>query len=322
MNGIIDFHVHLPWRTRDPRVAAKRLLFAMNEAGVELAVAIAVEPSVERFNSHVTPERIRDAVGESLDLVAFTRHWSVQELALDPERAIEDHRRLLVTHMRRSEEVVEASMHSSGRILAVASYNPDLGVEGNIERLEKLRGRILGLKHYPTLHFSNPAGRSLRPILEYLESEGLILVVHTGCDPGVWELPRFCEYARPRFVGEVARRHRDLVIVMAHMGSYSALQQGIYFNEALEVLSRYDNVYADTSAVDPFLVELAVKRVGWDRILFGSDYPYLAGYTISDSVLDILNANMPGKAKRAILRENAEKLLRRLGLTLEEAPEA
>ncbi|MEB2836774.1 MAG: amidohydrolase family protein [Desulfurococcales archaeon] len=309
--GYIDFHVHLPWREHDPREAARRLLAEMDSAGVERAVVIAVEPSLKLFKERVNAETIRKAAADALDYLVYMRIPRLRRILFSPEESLNEHERILVEHTRRSEDVLEAAEASGGRLLAVASYNPELGPIGTLERIKGKR--YLGVKLYPTLHFCTPNEKRLRPLLDYMESEGLILIVHTGCDPGIWELPDLCSGARPSSLEPVARRHRDLVIVVAHLGSYSALKPGIYFDEALRLIERYDNVYADTSAVDSFLVELAVERVGYDKLLFGSDYPYVTGLTIADFVESILRMNIEWRAKMAILRWNAERLLKRLG---------
>jgi len=311
LQGYIDFHTHLPWRVREPRRAAGLLLRAMDEAGVARAVVIAVEPSLRVFRSSVTPERLRRAAADSIDYLVYLRIRSLREVVFEPDRAISEHERLLLEHTRTSEEVLEAAEASGGRLYPVASYNPDLGPAGTLERV---RGRpYLGVKLYPTLHDCRPSERRLRPLLDYMESEGLVLIVHTGCDPGLWELPDLCWGARPSALDPIARSHPGLTVVVAHLGSYSALRPGIYFQEAVDLISRRDNVYADTSAVDPFLVELAVDRVGYDRLLFGSDYPYVTGLTMRDAVEAILHSNLEEKAKEAILAGNAERLLRGLG---------
>jgi len=309
--GYIDFHTHLPWRRRDPREAARLLLAEMDSANVSRAVVIAVEPSLKLFRDKVDQEVLRRAAAEVLDYLIYLRIPSLRRLILSPEESLAEHERLLLEHTRRSEEVLEASESSRGRLLPVASYNPELGP---LRTLDRIRGRpYLGVKLYPTLHFCTPNERRLRPLLDYMESEGLVLIVHTGCDPGIWELPELCKGARPSSLEPIARRHKNLIIVVAHLGSYSALKPGIYFDETLKLIERYDNVYSDISAVDTFLVELAVERVGYEKLLFGSDYPYVTGLSIADAVEALLHSGMEWRAKKAILRDNALRLLKSLG---------
>lgn len=311
----IDFHLHLPWRIREARESAAHLVKQMDEAGVRLGVVIAIEASFERFWSNVTPESVRRAAAEVLDYLIYARLPYLEKLivSIASDRGeLERYASSLLEHIRPSNHVLEAHKAYPDRLLAVASYNPDLGARGVVEAV---RGKgYVGVKLYPTIHFCRPSSRRLEPLYRFLESEGMLLIVHTGCDPGVWELPKFCEYARPREVAEVARKHKDLTVVIAHLGAYSALSPGIFFEEAIQALNRYDNVYADTSAVDPFYIELAVERAGDDRLLFGSDYPYVAGLSIADAVRAIESLSIPIKSKHRILWENAERLLGRMGV--------
>jgi predicted TIM-barrel fold metal-dependent hydrolase len=128
----------------------------------------------------------------------------------------------------------------------------------------------------------------------------------------MWELPKLCRFARPKFVAEAAKRNPEAVFIIAHMGAYSMLMPGIFFREALNAASELDNVYLDTSAVEPLFIERAVEEIGYDKLLYGSDFPYVVGVNLGDTIMEILKLNIPEKAKRAILRFNAERLLKRL----------
>ncbi len=313
---VIDFHVHLPLRDAggDVERAARILVREMNEVGVSHALAIAIEASPEVFVKHVTPSLLKRA----LEPVAYDwralSHPTLYRAMLNPEEAVSDHIKLIQRHVAPSEAVAAAAESSGGRILAVASYCRRSGVDGYLERLERLKGRIVGVKVYPTLHFIRPNDPELEPLMDYLESEGLLLIVHTGCDPGIWELPAFCAYANPSYLEDIARRHKDLVIVAAHMGSYSYLLPGIYFTEALRLARSRDNVYLDTSATTLHQVKIALGRVGPDKLLFGSDYPYYADASMKDIVEAYLSASLPERVKEKILWENAASLLEWVGV--------
>jgi len=72
--------------------------------------------------------------------------------------------------------------------------------------------------------------------------------------------------------------------------------------------SRHGNVYADTSAarsITPNLIEWAVRQVGADRVLFGTDTPL---YHASMQRARIDHADLTDAVKRMILCENAERL--------------
>jgi len=310
---VIDFHVHLPHRYRDPVMAARFLVGKMDSAGIEKAVVIAIEASPSVLRSHVSPERIRRAAGKVLDYIAHSRNPLVRKLVYNPEEAIREHERILVEHSRSNMEVIAAAREYPERLLPVASYNPEKGVDGLLEEIEPYRDIILGVKIYPTLHCISPDDPALDKLYEAAGKNGWLVIVHTGCDPGLWELPYFCRHARPGKVASAAKKHPDTVFVMAHMGSYSLLMPGIYFSEAVEALQAVENLYADTSAVDPLFIERAVEEVGHEKLLYGSDFPYMLGFDLADHARAIMELDISLEAKRAILRGNALRLLAFLG---------
>jgi hypothetical protein len=72
--------------------------------------------------------------------------------------------------------------------------------------------------------------------------------------------------------------------------------------------SRHGNVYADTSSarsIVPGLIEWAVREVGAERVLFGTDTPL---YHTAMQRARIEQADLPDEAKRLILRDNAVRL--------------
>ncbi|MEB3825412.1 MAG: amidohydrolase family protein [Desulfurococcales archaeon] len=309
MVDIIDFHMHLPPKPRDPRQAAHRLVEDMDSAGVSKGVVIAVEVSRRLFKTNVDKKALIKALRDSGVHAVMSKWGMIRRIIEEPEKVIEDHEYLIVENRRSNHEVLAAAESSGGRLIPVASYNPDESIEDNIGFVERNRRRILGIKVFPTFHFINPGDRRLFPLYQALEDLGLILIVHTGCDPGIWELPPMCREARPRHLEHVAREFPDLDIVIAHLGSYSLLQPGIYFHESIEIGRKYGNIYFDTSAVDSYFIEKAVKKLGSDKLLFGSDHPYMVGLSLRDLVSEIIRLPIDYPDKIRIVRENAVRLL-------------
>jgi predicted TIM-barrel fold metal-dependent hydrolase len=88
--------------------------------------------------------------------------------------------------------------------------------------------------------------------------------------------------------------------------------------EVLEGLEKYPNVYFETSTVgDKRAIEEAVKIVGEDRIVFGSDYPFgkmwadthYTEYSYWDDIVIIRDANISGEARQKILADNISNIL-------------
>ena len=57
---------------------------------------------------------------------------------------------------------------------------------------------------------------------------------------------------------------------MAHMGGYGSWLKPI---EGIGLAKRFPNVSVDTSQVTVKFIEMAVKELGPDRVIFGSDGP-------------------------------------------------
>ena len=102
-------------------------------------------------------------------------------------------------------------------------------------------------------------------------------------------------FSAPGLAMKIAKRYPRLTIILGHLreGSISALKQS-------------ESVYVETSATLPELVELSVD-VDEDRVLFGSDAPYLR-YPVQMAIVD--SANISNKAKRKIYYENFQRVFK------------
>ncbi len=89
--------------------------------------------------------------------------------------------------------------------------------------------------------------------------------------------------------------------IIPHMG----LRNG-GTSRVLNALASNANVYFDTSVVEPN--EGMVERVGWQRVLFGSDAP--TGDP-ARAIRRVRELNIPPQQVQAILGENAQRLLER-----------
>jgi hypothetical protein len=141
-----------------------------------------------------------------------------------------------------------------------------------------------------------------------------VLLYHTGCDPGPWEIPELSQDANPKYLQTILESYNP-VIVLAHAGSYSARKPGIWFDEALTLAEKFENVYFDSSAVSSFIYrERNLKRIrksmGLDRLLYGSDFPVVWGSNMKYEV-DIIkkSKNLKEEEKEKILGLNATKIL-------------
>ncbi|MFD9941686.1 amidohydrolase family protein [Nonomuraea sp. NPDC059023] len=170
---------------------------------------------------------------------------------------------------------------------------------------------LRGIKLMPMYAGFDPADPELDDLYTYAETHGLPLLVHTGTT-FVSAAP--LRYALPVHLDEVAIRHPGLRMVLAHLGHP-------YEGECIAVIRKHRHVYADVSALHyrPFQLWHSLRLVQdygvWDKLLFGSDYPFT---TVNASV-DGLRAvgAVPGIPGLPPLdREEIEKLIHRPSLDL------
>ena len=104
----------------------------------------------------------------------------------------------------------------------------------------------------------------------------------------------------PFDVADLARRHPKSKIIMAHLN-------GVGYR-GIEALVNLPNVVVDTSGGDPEsgILEVAIKRLGAKRIVYGSDAPIRHfGVMINK----ILGAEIRKTDKQSILWNNALRIL-------------
>lgn len=313
--SVIDVHVHPKILPTNKLIEPERLIEEMDKAGVDKAVLLAVETDPAGFDKFVNEELKRKVCLEYYRLYPRRYAYYLDENTLLYEFSTEV--KQLLNLVNTPNEAVRGYVDKyPERIIGFGSLDPNKP-QGYIE--EKIRAiktyGFKGIKLLPTIHFFNPEDPKMETLYERAEKEQLILLVHTGCDPGPWEIVEFSENANPKYLDAVAKEYPNLKIVAAHMGSYSALEPGIWFNEMVNVLKGNENVYADVSAIDEALIKKALELgVSEDKILYGSDYPAVLGWCdtatgMGNPIKALLNLDIKDEVKEKILSGNAKELL-------------
>ncbi len=194
---------------------------------------------------------------------------------------------------RGNAEMAAITPHYPGRWYAYLVYNPNYPVEGRAE-LESYDARptFVGLKFHPTMHKYPLTGEGYRPALEFAAARRLMVLSHTWGGSA---------YDSPAHVAEVAARYPEVTFLAGHSGHGE-------FEACMDVARKYPNVYLELTAAYAVrgLIERMVEHVGAHKILFGYDLPWFdPHYAIGCVVM----AHISDSARRAILRENALRLL-------------
>ena len=154
--------------------------------------------------------------------------------------------------------------------------------------------QCVGIKLHPEEH-GYLIGDHARPIFEFAARHRAIVLTHSSEKNSL--AADFVPWAN---------EFPEVRLILAHIGcgwdgdmthQVRAIQQ-----------TRHGNVFADTSSarsITPGLIEWAVREVGVDRVLFGTDTPL---YHAAMQRTRIDQADLPDNFKRQILRDNAVKL--------------
>ena len=124
------------------------------------------------------------------------------------------------------------------------------------------------------------------------------------------------QYSRPSRWEKLVAKYPTVPIILAHFGAYSEMMPGIWFDEAVDLMVKYKNVYADTAAVWRLLwseemVGMIRDRGLFGQVLFGTDYPMPVLFPGGERgvVLDILDDPLLTEdEKRMVLGGNALRL--------------
>jgi len=156
-----------------------------------------------------------------------------------------------------------------------------------------------------------PDDSRLDPLWRYATEHRLPVLLHTGTT-FVAQAPLECTL--PRHLDSVATRFPEVRIIMAHLGHP-------YEGEAVVTARKHPHVYCDISALHyrPFQLYhslMLVQEYGvWDKILFGTDYPFTTVNATVDG-LRKLNDMLAGTALPRLSHEAIERLIHRDSLSL------
>jgi predicted TIM-barrel fold metal-dependent hydrolase len=169
-----------------------------------------------------------------------------------------------------NEYVAEYVARDPERLIGFGSVDPWSATA--VDELERMKADLglVGCKMGPIYQGVDPLGPEFLRVCAALERLELPLLIHQGT---TFARSGSLMWARPMLLDEIALRHPELRIVIAHMGHP-------WFEEAIAVIRRHPHVYADVSALVSrrwLLYNALVQAVEYrveHKLLFGTDFPF------------------------------------------------
>jgi len=158
--------------------------------------------------------------------------------------------------------------------------------------------RCVGIKIHPEEHAYRIADHG-EELFTFFEETGASVMTHSGCPNSL-----------PADFVPFADRHPGARVLLAHLGNGAGDKGRVDLQVRAVQAAKHGNLWVDTSSarsILPGLVEWAVKELGAERLLFGSDTPL---YDVAMQRTRIETAEIPDAAKRLILRDNAVAFFR------------
>jgi predicted TIM-barrel fold metal-dependent hydrolase len=141
----------------------------------------------------------------------------------------------------------------------------DAGVASEIT--EQLASGACGIKVAPMFIYRRPDDEVMEVVWRSARDHGVFVLSQSGASrkPGDAEA-----WGHPTYFDAVLRAYPTVTVQLAHLGIGAELDVAV-------LTSRHQNVVADTSMqfwhVEPNELVETIRRIGTDRVLFGTNYP-------------------------------------------------
>ncbi len=193
-----------------------------------------------------------------------------------------------------NDQVLEALTHWHHRAWGMAYLNPN-HLDFSLREFDRYvrDGPMVGVKLWIAKPCSAP---ELDPIVERAVAMNAVIFQHTwfkvsGNYPGE---------STPLDLAALAKRHPDVPIICGHTGGD--------WERGIRAVRDCENVSIGIAGSDPTngFVEMAVRELGPERVIYGSD---AGGRSFASQLAKVQGASIPAEAKKLILGENLRRML-------------
>lgn len=191
-----------------------------------------------------------------------------------------------------------AAAGAQDRLIAYGSVHPNDPHKHGKLRTYKARG-IRGVKVHPTMQLIHPDDPATMEIYGTCRELDLPVLFHSG-RAGI-ELDFMQEFAILAHYEAPVREFPDVRFVLGHAGAR------MDWEAAAALAAQCPNVWLELSGQGVEVIGRILERVGPERLLFGTDWPFYPEAPMIAKVL--IAANGDPEVQRMILRDNALRFL-------------
>ena len=199
----------------------------------------------------------------------------------------------------RNDDVLEAMKRYPGRILGYCFVNPGYRKEA-IAEIERcvIKHEMMGIKLYNQYKCSDPA---VYPVVEEAIELKIPILEHAGYVSDPAQAARQPKISHAGDFVKLAAEYPEAMLIEAHIGGGGDWEWGI------KTLRHSPSVYLDTSGsvIDEGMIEMAVRELGAERLLFGTDM------TMEGGVGKVTGARITESQREDIFWKNMAAILER-----------
>lgn len=180
---------------------------------------------------------------------------------------------------------------------------PEDGKASNIESfLQDPHHWFVGIKFHPEFNHYDADDPRVDSYLQLCEKFQIAAVFHCSL-PG--------SHSSPERIYAIAKRHPSVPIVLYHMVFFGPHEKAIQV--AKQAIERQDaNLYLETAQVDPESVLEAIRQVGSERVIFGTDATYYGKehYSRYEPMIRLLRKELNDSDFANVFHKNAERIFK------------
>lgn len=195
---------------------------------------------------------------------------------------------------RQNDQVLSVLPKWPDRLLGFVYLNPKHVAE-SLAELERCvtHGPMVGVKLWVAKHCNSP---DVERIVKRAHELKAVVFQHTWFKAG----ENYAGESTPSEIAELAQQLDGKPIICGHTGGD--------WERGIRAIAAQKNIYADLAGSDPVagFTEMAVRELGAERIIYGSD---ASGRSFSSQLAKVHGADISDAAKKLIFAENLIRLL-------------